>query len=195
MPEPDELLLPDAAAWRAWLAEHADLPDGVWLVLARKGTVEPTSLSYDQALEEALTQGWIDGQRRRRDDTTSLMRFTPRRPRSLWSQRNVGLVARLVEQDRMQTRGLQEVERAQADGRWAAAYAGPASIEVPDDLASALAAEPAAQALFARLTSQNRFAVLHPVVTAVRPETRARRIAKHVEMLARGQTPYPQARG
>lgn len=123
------------AAWLSWLGAHQHEPAGVWLVLARKGTTRPTSLTYDQALEEALCHGWIDGQARRRDDTTYHQRFTPRRVRSPWSQRNVGLVARLAEQGRMQPAGLTEVERAKADGRWEAAYAGPATMEVPDDLA------------------------------------------------------------
>ncbi len=120
--------------------------------------MEPTSLTYDEALDEALTQGWIDGPRQRRDDATSLHRFTPRRSGSTWSQRNVSIVQRLTGQGGMRPAGLAEVERAQADGRWAAAYAGPATIEVPADLQAALDAEPAAQALFDVLTSQNRYA-------------------------------------
>jgi uncharacterized protein YdeI (YjbR/CyaY-like superfamily) len=146
--EPPELLLPDATAWRSWLAEHGDEAAGVWLVLAKKGTSDPTSLRYDEALEEALCHGWIDGQGRRRDEATSLRRFTPRRRRSGWSKRNVGIVERLTAEGRMQPRGLAEVDRAKADGRWDAAYAGPASIEVPPDLTAALAADPAGQAMF-----------------------------------------------
>ncbi|RJK94936.1 hypothetical protein D5H78_13145 [Vallicoccus soli] len=161
-------------------------------MLAKKGTTEPTSLTYAQALDEALCEGWIDGQARGGEGGTYWQRFTPRRARSIWSVRNTQYVARLVEEGRMRPRGLAEVERAKADGRWDAAYAGPATIEVPDDLAAALAAEPAAQELFGRLSGQNRYAVLHRVVTAVRPETRARRIAQYVGMLARGETPYPQ---
>jgi uncharacterized protein YdeI (YjbR/CyaY-like superfamily) len=187
-----ELLVPDVAAWRAWLAEHVAEQTGVWLVLAKKGTTTPTSLTYPQALEEALCQGWIDGQAKSIDEATYRQRFTPRRKRSLWSQRNIGLVAALTAAGRMQPAGVAEVERAQADGRWAAAYAGPASIEVPDDLARALAAQPSARELFETLNSQNRYAVLVRVTTAVRPETRTRRIEKLVAMLARGETPYPQ---
>ena len=187
-----ELTVPDVDAWRAWLAEHVHEQAGVWLLLAKKGTTTPTSLTYAQALEEALCQGWIDGQTRSVDAGTYRQRYTPRRARSLWSKRNVGLVAALTEAGRMQPAGLAEVERAKVDGRWAAAYAGPATIEVPPDLAAALAAEPAAQAMFASLNAQNRYAVLHRVTTAVRPETRARRIAQHVAMLAQGETVYPQ---
>lgn len=189
-----ELSLADMAAWRAWLADHVDDQQGVWLVLAKRGTTGPTSLTYDQALLEALCQGWIDGQSRARDAATYRQRFTPRRARSLWSQRNVGLVERLTAEGRMQPAGLAEVARAQADGRWAAAYAGPASIEVPADLTAALTQQPAARAMFEVLSGQNRYAVLHRITTAKRPETRRRRIEQYVAMLARGETPYPQQR-
>ncbi len=187
-----ELVVADAAALREWLTANAEQPTGVWLVLAKKGTTEPTRLSYDDALLQALCFGWIDGQVGRRDDTTYRIRFTPRRARSIWSARNVGLVAGLVDQGLMQARGMAEVERAKADGRWDAAYAGPATITVPDDLTEALAAEPAAQATWARLSSQNRYAVLFRVGQAKRADTRARRITEFVAMLARGQTLYPQ---
>jgi uncharacterized protein YdeI (YjbR/CyaY-like superfamily) len=190
--DPPELTVPDVDAWRAWLAEHVTDDRGVWLVLAKKGTTSPTSLTYDGALEEALCQGWIDGQVRKGDAGTYRQRFTPRRRRSMWSRRNVGIVERLTAEGRMQPAGLAEVAKAGADGRWDAAYAGPASIEVPDDLAAALAANPSAQARFDRLSGQNRYAVLHRVTTAVRPDTRARRIEQHVAMLARGETVYPQ---
>jgi uncharacterized protein YdeI (YjbR/CyaY-like superfamily) len=189
-----ELCVPDAAAWRAWLGEHQGEQTGVWLVLAKKGTTRPTSLTYDEALDEALCHGWIDGQVLRRDELTYQQRFTPRRRRSAWSRRNVGIVERLVAEGRMTPSGLAEVERAKADGRWEAAYAGPASVEVPDDLASALAAEPTARAWFDVLTGQNRYAVLYRIQDAKRPETRARRIQEFVTALARGETPYPQKR-
>jgi len=189
-----ELTVADVAAWRAWLGEHRDEPTGVRLVLAKKGTTSPTSLTYDQALDEALCHGWIDGQARRRDENTYYQRFTPRRARSPWSQRNVGIVARLVEQGRMQPRGLAEVERAKTDGRWDAAYAGPATIEVPDDLTAALAAAPEAPEVFGILTSQNRYAILYRIAGAKRADTRARRIEQLVAMLARGKALYPQKR-
>ena len=187
-----ELILADAVAWQTWLGRHHQDPTGVWLVLARNGTTQPTSLSYDQALDEALCHGWIDGQRRRRDETTYLQRFTPRRTRSPWSKRNVGLVARLTAESRMHPAGLAEVERAKADGRWQAAYAGQAAMAVPADLAAALEAEPAAKAMFATLTSQNRYAALYRIGDAKRAGTRARRIEQFVAMLACGETIYPQ---
>jgi uncharacterized protein YdeI (YjbR/CyaY-like superfamily) len=188
------LTVANAAAWRAWLEEHHKEPEGVWLVLAKKGTIEPTCLSYDQALEEALCHGWIDGQAKRLDERTYRQRFTPRRARSMWSKRNVGIVTRLQGEGRMRAAGVAEVERAKADGRWEAAYSGQAGMEVPADLAAALSAEPAAQAMFEILTSQNRYAVLFRVGNAKRADTRARRIEQFVAMLARGETPYPQRR-
>ena len=189
-----ELIVLDPLAWRAWLREHHDASAGVWLVLAKKGTVEPTSLTYDQALEEALCHGWIDGQVGRRDETTYRQRFTPRRPRSTWSKRNTGIAKRLLAEGRMHPAGTAELERAKADGRWDAAYAGPADIEVPPDLAAALAAEPKAQAMFEALSRQNRYAVLYRIATAKRADTRTRRIKRYVTMLARGETIYPQKR-
>lgn len=190
--DPPHLIVRDAAAWRTWLAENVDERAGVWLVLAKKGTTDPTSLSYAAALEEALCHGWIDGQARRRDEGTFVQRFTPRRRRSMWSQRNVGIVERLTAEGRMHPQGLSEVARAKADGRWEVAYAGPATAEIPADLTEALAARPEAQAMFENLTSQNRFAMLHRLGAAKRPETRARRIEQYVDMLARGETFYPQ---
>ena len=189
-----ELTVVDVAAWQEWLRRESEGATGVWLVLAKKGTTRPTSLTYDEALEEALCHGWIDGQLGRRDDATYRQRFTPRRPRSPWSRRNVGLVARLEGEGRMQPAGAAEVDRAKADGRWDGAYAGQATIETPADLAAALDAAPSAQAMFAILTSQNRYAILYRLDNAKRPETRARRIEQFVAMLARGETLHPQKR-
>jgi uncharacterized protein YdeI (YjbR/CyaY-like superfamily) len=189
-----ELTVSDAVAWRAWLDEHHADRRGVWLVLAKKGTTEPTSLTYAEALDEALGHGWIDGQVRRRDEVTYRQRFTPRGPRSSWSKNNVTNVERLHAAGRMHPAGLAEVARARADGRWEAAYAGPATIEVPPDLAEALAANPGAERMFAILTSQNRYAVLYRVTAAKQARTRCKRIGEFVAMLARGETVYPQRR-
>jgi uncharacterized protein YdeI (YjbR/CyaY-like superfamily) len=189
-----ELIVADEHAWLAWLGEHHSEPRGVWLVLAKKGTAGPTSLSYDEALDHALCHGWIDGQVKRRDDATYRQRFTPRRARSAWSKRNVAIVERLLAEGRMHDAGLAAVAAAKDDGRWEAAYAGQAKIQVPDDLAAALAAEPAAKAMFEILTSQNRYAVLLRIDSAKRAETRARRIEQFVAMLARGETVHPQRR-
>jgi uncharacterized protein YdeI (YjbR/CyaY-like superfamily) len=162
------------------------------LVLAKKDTTSPTSLTYGQALEEAICFGWIDGQVRRRDERTYFQRFTPRRARSRWSMRNTTLAERLIGEGRMQASGIAEVERAKGDGRWEAAYAGSATVRVPDDLVAALAAEPKAKTMFTRLTSQNRYAILYRIEAVKRPETRARKIAEFVAMLARGETVHPQ---
>ncbi|GAA3080713.1 uncharacterized protein YdeI (YjbR/CyaY-like superfamily) [Kribbella aluminosa] len=189
-----ELIVVDAAAWHTWLRTNHAESDGVWLVLAKKGVTRPTSLTYDEALDEALCHGWIDGQRRGRDEQTFIQRYTPRRKQSMWSKRNVDLVARLEQDGRMHPAGHAEVERAKADGRWDKAYGGASTREVPDDLAAALATEPEAQAMFEILTSANRFGVIFRVTGAKRPETRAKRIAQFVEQLARGETIYPQKR-
>ena len=188
----EPFVVADAAAWRAWLDLHEDDSDGVWLALAKKGTSGPTTLTYAQALDEALCSGWIDGQKRSNDTATFLQRFTPRRKASLWSERNIGLVATLVAEGRMRQRGQAEIDRAKADGRWDRAYAGSATATVPDDLAAALDAAPAAAALFAGLDATNRYAVLHRVMTAPNPTTRAARLTKLVGMLDRGETPYPR---
>ena len=188
-----ELLLSDAAAWRAWLEEHHTQPQGVWLVLTKKGGTV-TSLNYESALQEALCFGWIDGQSRRRDAHTSYQRMTPRRARSPWSARNVARIAALEQEGRMHSAGRAQVDAAKADGRWDRAYGGQASSVVPDDLAAALAANPDAQAWFDVLTSTNRYAVIYPIEAVKRAETRARKIAEFVGKLARGETPYPQKR-
>ena len=190
----EELIVLDAGAWRRWLAENHRRGSGVWLVLAKKGTTKPTALSYDDALDAALCRGWIDGQVKRRDELTYRQRFTPRRARSAWSKRNVAIAERLIADGEMHEAGLAAVAAAKADGRWDAAYSGQASIEPPADLLAALAAEPRAQAMFAILTSQNRYSVLLRIDSAKRADTRARRIAQFVAMLARGETVHPQKR-
>jgi uncharacterized protein YdeI (YjbR/CyaY-like superfamily) len=187
-----ELIVRDAKAWRAWLAKHHADSTGVFLVLAKKGTTKPTSLTHGQALEEALCYGWIDGQASPLDDLTWRVRFTPRRKGSMWSKRNTVIAEKLIEEGLMHPAGIAEVDRAKADGRWDVAYAGSKDFEVPPDLKAALAANPKAQKMFDTLTSQNRFAVLYRTTTAKKPETRAKRIVTFVAMLARGETIYPQ---
>ena len=191
LPDLEELLVPDAATWRAWLEEHhADSP-GVWLVLTKKGGTV-TALNRAAALDDALCFGWIDGQARSRDAETSYQRMTPRTARSRWSQVNVGLVARLEDEGRMAPAGRAACDAAKADGRWEAAYAPPSTAVVPEDLAAAIAANPAAQAMFDVLTSANRFALIHRLGAVKRAETRERKIVQFVEMLARHETIHPQ---
>ena len=187
-----ELLVADAARWRAWLRGHHSKSAGVWLVLAKKGTTQPTTLSYDEALDEAICFGWIDGQLGRRDNATFRRRFTPRDARSPWSQRNVAIAERMRTFGRMHRSGEDQVRQAKADGRWSDAYAGQASMEVPEDLADALIANPRAQAMFQTLTGANRYSILYRIGSAKKTETRARRIEQFVEMLARGETIHPQ---
>lgn len=187
------LLLADAAAWREWLVEHHQTAPGVWLVLTKKGGTT-TSLDYAGSLHEALCVGWIDGQGRTRDATTSFQRYTPRRPRSPWSARNVGIVGRLTAEGRMLPAGLAQVEAAKADGRWDLAYGTTATMQPPEDLLAALAATPAAQAWWDVLTSTNRFAISYRLLEAKRPETRTRRLERFVADLAEGRTPHPQKR-
>ncbi|MFJ2759204.1 YdeI family protein [Nocardioides sp. NPDC087217] len=189
----DELLLPDPPAWRAWLEEHhADTP-AVWLVLTKKGGTL-TTLTWQTALDEALCFGWIDGQARRRDEQSSFQRFTPRGPKSRWSLRNVEHIDRLEREGRMTAAGRAAVEAAKADGRWEAAYAGPATAETPPDLLAAIAAVPEAQAMYDVLTSQNRFALYHRITSLKTEAARARRIEEYVAMLARHETIHPQKR-
>jgi uncharacterized protein YdeI (YjbR/CyaY-like superfamily) len=186
-----ELLLPDADSWRDWLAEHHEDEPGVWLVLHKKGGAV-TTITYDQALDEALCVGWIDGQVNKRDAGSYKQRFTPRTARSGWSARNVEHIARLDADGRLLPAGRRAVEAAQADGRWARAYAGPATATVPDDLATALAQNPAARARFDALSSQNRWAFLYRLTTLKTAAGRARNVEKFVGMLERGELFHPQ---
>ena len=180
---------PDQAAFEAWLeAEHATAP-GIYVKLAKKSAGVP-SVTYAELVESCLCFGWIDGISRRLDDRFYVQRITPRRARSVWSQKNVEAVAELTAAGRMRPSGLTAVEAAQADGRWERAYPGAADMTVPDDLAAALAAEPAAQQEFETLDGTNRYAVLWRVHTAATPETRARRIAAAVQMLTEGRRPH-----
>lgn len=186
-----ELLVQDAAGWRSWLhRHHADHP-GVWLVLRKVGG-QTTALTYAEALDEALCFGWIDGQLRRRDEASYRQRFTPRRPNSVWSMHNVENVARLTRDGRMQPAGVAAVEAAKAQGRWQTAYPGQADMQVPPDLALALAAEPAAAAAFEQLDAANRYAIVYRLTAVKRAATRERKLAEYVAMLARGESLHPR---
>jgi uncharacterized protein YdeI (YjbR/CyaY-like superfamily) len=162
----------------------------VWLACVKKDAGVP-GVTYAEALDVALCHGWIDGQKRKGDERHFLQRFTRRGPRSRWSKINRTRAEALIAEGAMLPAGLAEVERARADGRWEAAYDSHRTATVPPDLEAALAAEPAAAAFFAGLDSANRYAVLYRVQEAKRPETRARRIAKYVAMLAAGEKIHP----
>ena len=179
-----------AAAWARWLKRHHASAAGIWLRIAKKDS-GIASVDYAAALEEALCWGWIDGQRRSDDAQYFQQRFTPRTKRSIWSQINRAKVFKLIEEGRMQPAGHAEIERAKTDGRWDAAYEGVSAATVPPDLQAALDANRNAAKFFATLDSRNRFAVLFRTQSAKKPETRARRIAQFVEMLAKGEKIHP----
>lgn len=181
------ILFKSAKAFEAWLKKNHATSDGLWLKIAKRGSNE-TSVTYPEAVEIALCWGWIDGQKKSLDDQHYLQRFTPRRVRSVWSRINVNKVQALIDAGRMQAPGEAQVEAAKADGRWARAYDGARTSTVPEDLQAALEAEPAAKTFFASINASNRYAILWRIQTAARAETRARRIAQLVGMLARGET-------
>lgn len=181
----------DAEDWRLWLAAHAAESDGIRLAIAKKGGAH-SSVSYAEAVDEALCVGWIDGQKWPLDEHHFLQGFGPRRARSIWSVINRDKAIALIEAGRMRPAGLAEVERAKADGRWDAAYAGSKTIEVPAGLRAALDADPRAAAFFETLSSQNRYAILFRIANVKTDAARARNIEKFVAMLARGETIYPQ---
>lgn len=183
-------LFKSAQAFEAWLKTHHAASDGLWLMIAKRGAEAP-GVTYAEAVEIALCWGWIDGQKQSLDDQHFLQRFTPRRPRSMWSKINVDKATALIEAGRMQAPGFAQIQAAQADGRWSRAYEGARTSTVPDDLLAALDAEPRARAFFATIDAANRYAVLWRIQTAAKAETRARRIAQLVAMLARGETIHP----
>ena len=183
------LLFATAAEFEAWLAENLT-HDGIRLQLRKKSSTKPGML-YAEALDVALCWGWIDGQKGSLDEDYFFNGFSPRRARSPWSQINREHVERLTNEGRMRPEGQAEIDRAKADGRWDAAYRQK-DAAVPDDLQRALDANPAALAMFAKLSSQNRFAILFRIGAVKRAETRERKIGEFVTMLANGETLYPQ---
>ena len=181
----------DSDAFYAWLAKHHASETEVWIKMHKKGSGLP-SIDAKQAIDVVLCWGWIDAVRKGLDDKSFLQRYTPRTPRSIWSQINVDNVARLIKEGRMTQHGLAEVEKAKADGRWARAYGGSKDMTLPSDLQAALDASPKAKALLPKLTAQNRFALAFRVHNMKTDEGRRKKIATLVEMLERGETPHPQ---
>jgi uncharacterized protein YdeI (YjbR/CyaY-like superfamily) len=178
-------------AWQTWLDTHHAASPGVWLRILKVGE-RAASVTYPEAIGVALCYGWIDGQRKSHDAASYLQKFTPRGSRSIWSKINCEKARVLIEGGEMQAAGLAAIERAKQDGRWEAAYAGPRSIGVPDDLQAALDRSATATAFFSTLNSQNRYAILFRLHTAKKAETRAKRLEQFVRMLERGETIYPQ---
>jgi uncharacterized protein YdeI (YjbR/CyaY-like superfamily) len=178
-------------AWDDWLASQRADSNGLWLKLAKKSS-GIVSVSKPEAIDTALCHGWIDGQIDSLDDKYWLVRFTPRRPASKWSERNRTRALQLIESGRMRPAGMKEIERARKDGRWEAAYAPQSTAQVPDDLRAALARNKKAGKFFETLNRINRYAILYRVHNARKPETRIARIEKFVAMLAAGETIHPQ---
>ena len=184
----DAVFFEDDKAFETWLVDNASSATHVWIRMAKKST-GITSIDWTRAVDVALCFGWIDGIARRIDDEWYVQRFTPRRAKSVWSKINRERIERLTAEGRMRPTGLAEVEKAKADGRWDAAYDSPATAVVPDDLAAALAARDLTD-VYAALDGRNRFAFLNRIQTAVRPETRTRRIEQLTDALAQGKTPF-----
>lgn len=180
------VLFETAGAWQSWLDSNHRQPTGAWLKIAKKASGLP-SVSYDEAVEIALCYGWIDGQKKAFDDKYWIQKFTPRRPRSIWSLVNTERVKKLIASGKMQPAGLAQVEAAKADGRWDAAYAPQSSAEMPADFIAALEQNPKAKQFYATLNSSNRYAIFFRLNDAKRPETRAARLAKFIDQLNNGQ--------
>lgn len=172
--------------WQQWLAKNHTLEEGIWLKIFKKASGKP-SVNYDEALDVALCYGWIDGQKKTFDDEAFLQKFTPRRKKSLWSQRNREHVARLIKARKMRAPGLAEVERAKKDGRWDAAYGSGSTMKVPADFVAALAKDKKAQAFFKTLNRANTYAIAWQLATAAKPETRANRFKKLLDKMKRGE--------
>jgi uncharacterized protein YdeI (YjbR/CyaY-like superfamily) len=180
------LFFADKTKWATWLNKNHDKSTGIWLRLARK-LPNKQSLTYAEALEEALCYGWIDGQKNSYDDSSWLQKFTPRRPKSIWSKINRTKVEELIKSGRMKPAGLREIERAKRDGRWEQAYDSQKVATVPGDFQAKLNKNRKAKEFFATLNSANRYAILFRIQTAKKAETRARRIGQFIEMLERNE--------
>jgi uncharacterized protein YdeI (YjbR/CyaY-like superfamily) len=172
--------------WRAWLAEHHSASDGIWLRFFKKGSGQK-SVTYVEALDEALCFGWIDGQRQKFDDRSYLQKFTPRRPKSGWSKINVGHTERLIKEGRMMPAGLKAIEAAKGDGRWERAYDSPGNMRVPENFLNALAKSKRAKAFFEKLDKVNRFSICYRLQTAKNLESRKKRMTSIIEMLKIGE--------
>lgn len=177
----------DQQAWRDWLEENHEAQAGVWLKFAKKGSPEPT-VSYPEAIEEALCFGWIDGQVRRYDELFYLQRFTSRRPKSKWSQINREKATRLIAEGRMRPSGLAQIEAAKADGRWQAAYPAQSDATVPEDFQRALDESEAARSFFETLTGSARYAFLYRLHQVRSAKAREARIRRYIELLGAGKT-------
>jgi uncharacterized protein YdeI (YjbR/CyaY-like superfamily) len=184
------VLFASQGAWEQWLDTYHERSEGIWVKIAKKDSETPT-VSYSEALEVALCYGWIDGQKKSYDQDMWLQKFTPRRPKSVWSKVNVDKVMQLIASGRMKPRGMKEVNAAKEDGRWDAAYESQRDFTIPDDFQTELEKNEQAKLFFETLNRQNRYAICYRIQTAKKPETRKARINKFVEMLANHQKLYP----
>jgi len=176
------IAFPSQKKWRDWLLKNHAQINGIWLRLYKKGS-EVKSINYDEALEEALCFGWIDGQAKRYDEISYLQKFTPRRKRSMWSKKNILSTERLIKEGKMHSSGLAEIELAKADGRWQAAYDSPANMQIPDDFIKELSKYPEALAFFNTLNKTNLYSIAYRLQTAKKPETREKRMTSIIQML------------
>ncbi|HEY6161011.1 MAG TPA: YdeI/OmpD-associated family protein [Bacteroidia bacterium] len=172
--------------WKNWLAKNHDRSNGIWLRFFKKDSGEKT-VTYPEALEEALCYGWIDGQAKKYDAASYIQKFTPRRPKSIWSKRNTEKAERLIKEGRMKKAGLLQVELARADGRWHKAYDSPKNMKMPEDLLLQLSKNKKAKAFFDGLNKTNLYAIAWRLQTAKKPETRARRLREILEMMKKGK--------
>ncbi|HEX6416151.1 MAG TPA: YdeI/OmpD-associated family protein [Candidatus Saccharimonadales bacterium] len=179
----------DADEWRKWLESNHESAAGVWIKIAKKATGIPT-VTHEQALDDALCFGWIDGQRRSYNEQYFIQKFTPRTKRSIWSKRNQEFVARLIKEGRMRPAGQREIDVAKADGRWERAYDSPKNMKVPDDFLVELKKNKKAEQFFGTLNKTNTFSIAFQLATAKRPETRIRRMEKIIAMLEREEKLY-----
>jgi uncharacterized protein YdeI (YjbR/CyaY-like superfamily) len=172
--------------WAAWLTKNHSKSNGIWLRLFKKNSGS-TSITHSEALEEALCYGWIDGQAKKYDEKSWIQKFTPRRPKSIWSKRNIEHISRLSKAGKMKPSGFKEVERAKTDGRWERAYDSPAAMQVPEDFLKELARNKKAKAFFETLNKTNTYSITWRLQTAKKPETREKRMRAIIEMLTKGK--------
>ena len=191
MKKPDKNELPiipfeSPLEWERWLEMNHTDEKGIWLRFFKKGSAV-TSVTYEQALDEALCYGWIDGQKKTYDEQSYLIKFTPRRAKSIWSKKNIEHIARLHKQGKMKPRGIKETELAKADGRWEQAYDSPSNMKIPDDFLQRLGKNKKAKAFFETLNKTNTYAITWRLQTAKKPETREKRMLQILEMLEQGK--------
>ena len=175
-----------ASEWEQWLAANHAKSDGIWLQIFNKESGKKT-VTYAEALDEALCYGWIDGQKKKLDSDSWIQKFTPRRARSIWSKRNIEHIERLTNEKRMKAAGLNAFEDAKKDGRLAAAYDSPSNSTPPEDFLKLLEKNKKAKAFFDSLNKANKYAITWRLQTAKKPETREKRMNIILEMLAKGE--------